>query len=228
MSNLKLSIVIPVYNNVNFTKSCLIDLNKLNSNNEIIIVDDASSDNTEQIVKNFERVKYIKNSSNLGFAKSVNIGYSHSSSDNVLFLNNDIRVKDNFSNWTDDLINECNQYLIGPTGGLLDKQGNFIRETNNIVSGNFYMSGWCLASSKANWSKLILPNHVGPFSEEFGKAYFEDSDLGLRAAELKIPFKIVSIPVVHFGHITTKKLGLSILYKSAQKIFKEKWSRKLK
>jgi GT2 family glycosyltransferase len=95
------------------------------------------------------------------------------------------------------------------------------------------MGGWCVASSKQIWSKLIIPRPASDttpvpqvFSEEFGLAYFEDTDLSFRARKLGIPFEVAEVPVVHFGKQTSKQLNTHLLYQNARKIFVKKWSGK--
>ena len=222
----QLSIVIPVFNKFNFTKSCLNDLSKLPNDHEIIVIDNASSDETESQLKDSSEIKYIRNQENLGFAKACNLGYAASTSNNVLFLNNDIRVKENHSNWTQELIKHCPEYLVGPTMGQLAYNFSFVKEANQYLDGLSYMSGWCLASSKDIWKKLDVSNNE-IFSEEFF-CYFEDTDLSFRARELQIPFKVVDIPVVHFGKISSRQLNTQQLYTSAKEIFFKKWSTRLK
>lgn len=228
-----LSIVIPVFNKYAFTKSCLQDLSKLPNDHEIIIVDNASTDETNKALAGSKEILYIKNSSNEGFAKACNKGYGNSSAPNVMFLNNDIKVKSNFDNWTKKIIEKCKDGLVGPTMGQLGDNLNFIKEANEILTGNSYMSGWCLTSSKEIWEKLALPR-FGPlklvatppqiFSEEFGLAYFEDTDLSFRAKELKIPFVVQDIPVYHYGKMTSKQLDTAQLYLKAREIFIKKWT----
>lgn len=234
MSKIKLSIVIPVYNNWNFTKSCLKDLAKLPEDHEVIIVDNGSDDATTEIhnVHEFPKNLVIHCMGyNSGFAKGCNKGYELSQGEYVLFLNNDIRVQRDHETWTQPLIEAAaDGALVGPTGGLLDQNLNFIKETDKFEDGNFYMSGWCLCAKKEIWDKLIISGNEfkGPFSEEFGKAYFEDSDLSFQARlDHKISFKIVPVPVIHFGKTTSKKIGLSELYLNAKKIFVNKWSGRL-
>ena len=98
---MKLSIVIPVFNNWNFTKSALRDLSKLPDDHEIIVVDNGSSDDTCKLdnpvdLELHKIFVYIRNEENLGFAKACNIGFAKSSGEHVCFLNNDIRVKDKY------------------------------------------------------------------------------------------------------------------------------------
>jgi glycosyltransferase involved in cell wall biosynthesis len=73
----KVSICIPTYNRAGYLKNCLnsIALNNNQSvlNFEICISDNNSSDDTESVVLNAQenlRIKYHKNSSNLGFARN--------------------------------------------------------------------------------------------------------------------------------------------------------------
>lgn len=241
---MRLSIVIPCFNKVNFTLSCLKDLEQLPEDHELIFVDNASSDQTMEKLSINNRIVYIRNEQNLGFAGAVNIGYSVASSENIMFLNNDIRVKSNYNDWTKEIIESCNEnYMVGPTMGKLDYALNFIKEDDCYLDGNSYMSGWCLASSKLTWKKLEIGRQnpkevryfhrqrehvkdvVQLFSEEYF-AYFEDTDLSFRAKQLDINFKIVKIPVVHFGKVTTSQINTIKLYKDSRKIFINKWGKK--
>jgi O-antigen biosynthesis protein len=236
-SNKILSIIIPVFNKYNFTKSCLNDLLHLPEDHEIIVVDNASSDETNKELDGNKEIVYCRNDQNLGFAKACNIGYGLSTAPNILFLNNDIRVKSNKDTWTQPLIKMCANSLVGPTMGQLNNKLEFVQEANRFLPGKSYMSGWCLASSREIWSKLWIPrketvaetvNKSIPqiFSEEFGLAYFEDTDLSFRARKLGINMEVVEIPVVHFGKQSSKQLNTAKLYNEARQIFVKKWSGK--
>lgn len=226
MNEILISFIIPVFNNFAFTQACITDLLKLKNNIEIIVVDNASTDETINLKKYFgDKISIIKNNTNLGFAKACNIGFAQSKGDFVIFLNNDIRVKSNFENWVNNLI--IKDALVSPNGGLIDYNCSFIKETNQKADGYFYLSGWCLAGFKNIFNKLKIKNYIGPFSEEFGLAYFEDTDLSFRAAKQLIPLKVVNIPVHHFGKMTSVKVGTSALYHNAKNIFSKKWINKM-
>lgn len=233
MTDKVLSIVIPVYNKYNFTKSCLNDLLHLPQDHEIIVVDNGSSDETQKELDGNKEIVYHRNVENLGFAKACNIGYGLATAPNVLFLNNDIRVKSNKDTWTQALLKLCPYAMVGPTMGQLDGKLNFVQEANRVLTGKSYMSGWCLASSKEIWKSLeirrpplLIEGEQPPqiFSEEFGLAYFEDTDLSFRARKLGIKMEVVEVPVVHFGKQTSAQLNTRQLYTNARQIFVKKWS----
>lgn len=231
---MKLSIIIPVHNNSNFTKSCIQDLLRLPDDHEVIVVNNASSDGTSEMLVAAQKrmgdgpqLKVIEASENLGFGKANNLGYEQSQGDNILFLNNDIRVKDDHEDWTDELIQQCEQgHLVSANGGLLNADFRFIRETNSVVDNKFfYLSGWCMAGSRKVFDKLIMEPSKGPWNEKFF-AYYEDDDLSWRAQELGINLKVVSVPVIHFGRMTSKKLGLGEIFEQSYNVFKDLWADK--
>lgn len=220
----RLSIVVLCFNKWNFTKTCLTDLSKLPNDHEIIVFDNGSTDETRAQLHSNKEINYIRSEINLGFAVGCNRGYAYSQASNVLFLNNDIKVRENHHNWTEEIIQLCPKGLVGPTMGQLDKKFNFVKESNEYLNGNSYMSGWCLGSSKEIWNRLIIHPYLGPFSEEFF-CYFEDTDLSFRARELGIPFNVVNVPAVHFGKTSSKQLNVHTLYHNAREIFLKKWSK---
>ena len=91
-----LSIVIVSYNTKDVLKECLESIYKTikNLSFEVIVVDNASKDQTrEEISKlEFPNFKFIQNKENLGFSKANNIGVRKTSGRYVLFLNPDVVV----------------------------------------------------------------------------------------------------------------------------------------
>ncbi len=88
----RVSIVIPVFNKVDFTRKCLDALNRSTPRGlyDCIIVDNASTDGTGEYLKSLgDSVKVITNQSNLGFAKACNQGAKAVTEPYILFLNND-------------------------------------------------------------------------------------------------------------------------------------------
>jgi GT2 family glycosyltransferase len=226
----KLAIVMPAWNNWHYTKRAIQQLMKLPEDHSVFVIDNGSTDDTKDL-KETKRLHVRRNDENKGFARGCNYGYYVAKElgfENVLFLNNDIKVFGNPDSWTAPLIARAEKgSIVGPTVGCLDDNLNFICEAPKWPSrGHGYLSGWCICASTATWDKLVLESDLGPFSTEFGLAYFEDSDMGFRARELGIQSDVVPVPVKHLGKATSKKLGLSELYLHAKPIFLKKWGAK--
>ena len=87
------SVVIVTWNSRETVEECLKSL--LPQVSEILVVDNASKDGTAGfIVKNFPKIKLVKNKKNIGFAKAVNQGIRRARSKYILMLNPDTVVKE--------------------------------------------------------------------------------------------------------------------------------------
>lgn len=92
MSKPKVSVVMPTFNRASYIKSAIDSLlSQTYCNFEIIIVDDASTDNTEEIVLSYKdnRIVYIKNSTNNGVAYTRNVGYKVASGEYIAIADSD-------------------------------------------------------------------------------------------------------------------------------------------
>lgn len=91
--NERVSIITPSYNTANYisqTIECV--LNQTYKNWEMIIVDDCSTDNTDQVVKKYlydKRIKYLKNDANSGAAISRNRALKEVKGKWIAFLDSD-------------------------------------------------------------------------------------------------------------------------------------------
>lgn len=91
---MKTSVIIVSYNTKEYLEKCIKSLLKRdNSDKEILVIDNASSDGTPAFVReNFPDAKLILNKENLGFAKAVNQGIKESSGKYILLLNPDTEI----------------------------------------------------------------------------------------------------------------------------------------
>jgi len=90
-----LSIIIVNWNSVNYLKECLRSIlhETKGIDFEIIVVDNASYDGSDQVVATeFSEVKFVQNNENGGFAKANNLGFKYSLGRNLLFLNPDTLI----------------------------------------------------------------------------------------------------------------------------------------
>jgi len=93
-----ISVVIPTYNRQKYlSKAIQTVLNQTYSNFEIIIVDDASTQDNSKLIESFknERIKYLKNSKKMGAPYSRNIGIKNAKGRFIAFLDDDDEWKKN-------------------------------------------------------------------------------------------------------------------------------------
>jgi len=91
----------PVYNGANFLEETLLSIAAQDFEDyELIVTDNASTDATEEIVKehqlNDSRIRYVRNPSNIGAAENYNLGYRLSSGKYVKWSAHDDLLSPNF------------------------------------------------------------------------------------------------------------------------------------
>jgi glycosyltransferase involved in cell wall biosynthesis len=89
-----ISILLPTYNGSHRIKEAIKSVTDQTYKNwELLVLDDGSTDNTEEIVREFslkdERVKYIKNDVNLGIQKTLNKGIHESKGECIARIDDD-------------------------------------------------------------------------------------------------------------------------------------------
>src|SRR5207237_7043535 len=88
----KVSVIIPTHNRSGFLRLAVLSVLKQTFPDfELVIVDDASGDDTPAVVKRFEdpRIRYIRHERNLRIAAARNTGISNSTGEYVAFLDDD-------------------------------------------------------------------------------------------------------------------------------------------
>jgi glycosyltransferase involved in cell wall biosynthesis len=173
----KISVCIAVYNGKNFIKkqleSILIQLNEID---EIIIVDDCSTDNTISIINSFndKRIKLFELDKNIGHVKAFNMALTESTGD-IIFLSDqdDFWEEQRVSRLVFELINN-NAILVNSTFGDVQIQGekniskyNYVGESDriknifNIILGKvpYFGNTFCF-NVKLKMKILPIPNWV--------------------------------------------------------------------
>lgn len=92
------SIIIVTYNSMDTIEKCInSSIKYIDENDEIIIIDNDSKDNTPNYLKtlNNKNIKVIISPENLGFSKGVNLGIKNATKDVILLLNPDAELTKN-------------------------------------------------------------------------------------------------------------------------------------
>ena len=110
-------VVVVTYNSGEVIERCLDSCAHLLT----IVVDNASEDNTVELVRRRSSVKLISNPSNRGFAGAVNQGVAALNAEMILLLNPDVELETPVDRLTD----ACGLENVGlATGKLVDSRGN--------------------------------------------------------------------------------------------------------
>ena len=127
---MKISVLILNYNVANFLDLCLISVSEAlkNYNHEIIVVDNASSDNSLEIIEKYhQNVILIKNKENSGYPKGNNLGFEKVTGDYLLILNPDVIVPEDLIESILKKEETNNQGIAGCY--LFDGCGNYLPES---------------------------------------------------------------------------------------------------
>src|SRR3989338_7282234 len=93
----RISVIIPNYNGKYLLEKNLPSVVKNCSGCDIIVVDDASTDGSVELLKHkFKKVRIVRLNKNIGFAAAANLGVEKAKSPLVLLLNSDVSPRQNF------------------------------------------------------------------------------------------------------------------------------------
>ncbi len=240
---MNISIIIVNYNVKHFLEQCLYSVQAAlkNVGGEIIVVDNASSDNSiEYLQPKFPLAKFIANKVNSGFGKACNQGYKMALGKFILFLNPDTIVPE-------DCFERCISFFNStPDAGalgvkMLDGSGKFLKESKRAfpsLSTSFYkflgLAGLFphskifakyylgnLDSTKNHEVEVLagafmmIKRNVLEVTAGFDEAFFmygEDIDLSYRIQ--KAGFKnyyFSETEIIHFKGESTKKGSLNYI-----------------
>ena len=220
-----LSIIIVNYNTANILRQCLKSLeqeSKRAKEQEIIVVDNGSTDNSVKMINDqwlMGNVKLIENQRNLGFAKAVNQGIKKSQGEFILLLNSDIVVKPKA---IEKMIEFAQKHsIVGVVGGrLLNPKGSIQGSCYHLPTLSRIIKEFWFGQKNFSVTQKYAPlgnkpieveaivgavfliprkviEKVGFFDERFFM-YFEDLDYCRRVRNAS--FKIYYLPQAEFIH----------------------------
>jgi GT2 family glycosyltransferase len=202
------SIVIPVYGQLGHTLACLraLSAHPPRATVEVIVVDDASADDTPSVLPRIEGLRYHRRAANGGFIAACNDGAALARGEFLVFLNNDTVPQ---PGWLDALLATFDAepaaglvgaQLLYPDGRLQEAGGVVFRDGSAWNYGRFaspsdprhaylrdadYLSGAAIAIPRALFAA------VGGFDPHYAPAYYEDTDLAfaVRAAGRRVIYQ---------------------------------------
>jgi len=241
----KASIVIVTYNNAEYTRLCLSSIYKktIYPNFEVIIVDNASNEETIKCLQSFEveheNIQILYNARNEGFARANNQGIALAHGDTIVLLNNDTIVT---KVWLSRLINPLRYPEIGLVGSLTNGVSNeahvempftslaaldefaieIAKESANVLTPIKMLAMYCMAGRRDVFQQ------IGALDEQFGIGMFEDDDYSLRVRQAGYRITVAEdVFIHHFGRAGFKILGderYLALFEENRRKFEAKWS----
>ncbi len=215
------SIVIPVFNKAALTRHCLQTLRPTlegAGEGEIIVIDNASSDETPQMLEEFPWVRVVRNERNLGFAGANNQGARLARGEFLVLLNNDTEAK---PGWLAAMLAAAADPAVGAVGARLLFPDGTLQHAGVVSYGNRfgteaftpshdmyqYPEAFAYASESRDLQTitgacLLTPRdlylEVGGLDERYWNGY-EDIDycLKLRSRGLRIVYQAGAV-LTHF------------------------------
>jgi glycosyltransferase involved in cell wall biosynthesis len=234
---MKISFIIPVYNNFEYTKAIYENLKEYYPNDEIVISDGGSSDETIKYFSNLKDSNLIfLNNGKLSLSQNYNQGVKMSTQDIVVLLHNDMFIPPNFK---DKLLVDLTEESVvsfsriepsifpgeepgkiirdyGYSFSDLDKEAviKFCNEYTDKHDGGGYLF---IACYKKNYLKLDEDIFNPP------QCWCSDDDLHLRYVHSKLSRIISDACVYHFVSKTSRKGNYQQIEQYSNKNFIRKW-----
>ena len=215
------TVIIPVFNAEKTINQLLRSILKLSTQpSEIIVVDDASTDQSANIIKNFERVKLLRLDKNVGPAKARNIGATESQTSWLLFIDSDCSLPNESLKYAFPSKKEQLEKIVGKMG-LFDIKGKGISSIAHYknMQRHFEIKAMknppevfcssCFTIKKEAFFKC------GGFNENFGKTPTEDNEFYFRLIKENLFIKYDSNFVFfHNKNMSLKKLFYDDYFRS--------------
>ncbi|MEK7141529.1 MAG: glycosyltransferase family 2 protein [Patescibacteria group bacterium] len=209
---MKISIVIPNRNGAELLEKNLPSVLAAVKGEEVIVVDDASTDNSVELLQGkFSSVHVIRKAHHDGYASTINVGVKEATGDVVVLLNTDVRPEQDFLTPLLNHFNDPSVFAVGCLEKSIEgkttvfrgrgeakwEKGFFIHSRGEVnQSTTAWVSGGSGAFRRSIWMKL------GGMDEIFNPFYWEDIDLSYRA--LKSGYTLVFEPKSVVVHEHTK------------------------
>ena len=234
------SIIILTYNKLEYTKLCIESIRKFTKKGsyEIIVVDNNSTDDTVEWLRQQGDLKVIYNDENKGFPGGCNQGIEIASGENILLLNNDAIVTPNWlynldkALWSDEKIgavscqaNTCsyNQSIhvdYNSMEEMLEFANRYNVSNEELWDDRLKLIGFCFMVKKS------VIDEVGNLDERFFPGNFEDDDISFRIIEKGYRLILCKDTFLHhYGSVSFKNVdgGFDNLLNINSQKFEEKW-----
>jgi len=208
-----LSIIIPVFNQVSYTARCLDSLKVCGvvSEDQIIIIDNASTDETATFLAGRPGLRVISNEQNRGCSFAWNQGAQASTARWLLVLNNDTVVPPGCIEGLINFAEKSGFDIVSPAKVEGDLDYEFLSFANAFQNkmSPAVRAGWATGSSFMVHRRVF--DKIGFFDTKLGLAGNEDDDLFRRARKEGFRLAITGRAFLHhFGSVTQRSVKTAL------------------
>lgn len=204
-NNLVLTITIPVFNQLHYTAQCLESLKRAGITDEqIVVVDNGSSDGTAEFLAARPRIRVIHNPKNLGCGAAWTQGAQASTSTWTVVMNNDVLVPSGCMEGLLDFAEKEGLDVVSPATCGREMDYDFAAhavEFMERMKGVFRRGeahGACFMVHRRVFDAIGYFNHLGGY---------EDDDFFRRARHAGFRLAITGRAFMHhFGMVTQKSI----------------------
>lgn len=227
-----LSIIVPAYNVDKYINKCLDSLlDQTYDDYEIVVINDGSSDRTNEIIKNdyTGKVTYINKENNTGLSDTRNFGMRYANGEYIIFVDGDDYVESNCVEKIKEEINKNPQIDVLYTGHYKEKNGNCVKYRGFASESNKIWKADDFLISELGKRKFPVPACFAVYRKDFlvdnnlkfTTGIFHEDELWSAEVALKAKYVLTSdICYYHYvirqGSITQKRdltqNGLDVIF----------------
>ena len=219
---MKVSIIVPTYNNLSFLKFFISSIKKNSKyNHQIILHINDGSDGTLDYAKK-EKLQFTYSEKNIGLCSSINRASTLVDTNYILYAHDDMFFCKNWDIFLKNEIEKFSNHLyylsgtnISVNNGLINYDcGSAPDNFNNSKFNEFCDNDNSKDLQGSHWAPHVIHRDlwekIGGFSEEFNPGDGSDPDFCMKLWENGVRiFKTISkFKVYHFSSITTRKSNL--------------------
>ena len=221
------TIVIPVFNQLHFTRQCLESLKAAGCDDSmIVVVNNASTDGTAEFLASRPKLRAIQNPENRACAAAWNQGFAAAKTQWTVFLNNDTLLP---PGWLESLVDFAEKNgvdIASPGMGEGDLDYDLAGYAREYVAGMKAVQRRGTANGACFMVARKVFDTIGGFDENFRKGGNEDDDFFLRARNAGFKLAISGCSYIHhFSRMTRKATGVLAGAGREETVgyFREKW-----
>lgn len=237
-NDLKYSILIPTWNNLDFLKLCIESIRK-NSHftHQIVVIVNEGVDGSLEWIDSQSDIDYVHSKTNIGICYGLNSARPLIKTDFVVYANDDMYFLPNWDLGFHQEIEKIGHgnFMLSATMIEPDNTGNpcvivadygrnisdFKEEELLKTFSSLEKADWNGSTWPPNIVPLALWDLVGGMSVEFSPGFYSDPDLSMKLWQMGVRhFKGLAVSrVYHFGSKSTKRIKGN----NGKKLFLKKW-----